>query len=168
MVSRWSVLLWVPAEVTWCNPFVDRGHLVVIRRKLQSNWVTVDCGKAFLLFSNGGSISLALLGHRVTTKDANVAQKGAIRYDYVEGSKLTECLYRFLLLSRKWYIFLRSSMRFQISSAIWKTSGQRETLSWNHDSPMLGSWSWVIYFRETHIKRGRTLQCHPPLTFKEL
>ena len=41
---------WALAELTRRRPFVDTGHLVVIRRKLRSNQVTVDCGKAFLLF----------------------------------------------------------------------------------------------------------------------
>ena len=37
-------------ELTQSRPFVDSGHLVVIRRKLPSDRVTVGCGKAFLLF----------------------------------------------------------------------------------------------------------------------
>ena len=44
------------AELTRRRPFVDTGRLVVIRRKLLSDRVTVDCGIAFLLFGNGGSI----------------------------------------------------------------------------------------------------------------
>ena len=38
------------AELTQRRPFVETGRLVVIRRKLPSDPVTVDCGKAFLLF----------------------------------------------------------------------------------------------------------------------
>ena len=38
------------------RPFVDTGRLVVICRKLPSDWVTVDCGITFLLFWNAGSI----------------------------------------------------------------------------------------------------------------
>ena len=41
---------WALAELTRCRPFVDTGRLVVIRRKLPSDRVTVDCDKAFLLF----------------------------------------------------------------------------------------------------------------------
>ena len=37
----------------------DTGRLVVIRRKLPSDGVTVDCDKAFLILWNGGSISAA-------------------------------------------------------------------------------------------------------------
>ena len=37
-------------ELTQRRPFVDKGRLVVIRRKLPSNRVTIDWGKAFLLF----------------------------------------------------------------------------------------------------------------------
>ena len=40
---------WALAELTRRRPFVDMGRLVVIRRKLQSDRVTVDCGQAFLL-----------------------------------------------------------------------------------------------------------------------
>ena len=40
---------WALAELTRRRPFVDTGRLVVIRRKLPSNQVTVDCGKGFLL-----------------------------------------------------------------------------------------------------------------------
>ena len=39
------------AELTPRWPFVDTGRLVIIRRKLPSDRVTVDCGKAFLLFT---------------------------------------------------------------------------------------------------------------------
>jgi len=34
------------AELTQRGPFVDTGRPDVIRRKLLSNWVTVDCGKS--------------------------------------------------------------------------------------------------------------------------
>ena len=40
---------WALAELTRSRPFVDTGRIVVIRRKLQSDRVTVDVGKAFLL-----------------------------------------------------------------------------------------------------------------------
>ena len=40
---------WALAERSQRRPFVDTGRLVVIRRKLPSNRVTVDCGQAFLL-----------------------------------------------------------------------------------------------------------------------
>ena len=41
---------WALAELTLRRPFVDTGRLVVIRRKLPHDQVTVDGGKAFLLF----------------------------------------------------------------------------------------------------------------------
>ena len=45
---------WALAELT--RRIFDTGHLVVIRRKLPSDRVTVDCVKTFLLFLNGGSM----------------------------------------------------------------------------------------------------------------
>ena len=45
---------WALTELTRRRPFVDTGRLVAIHRKLQSDRVTADCGKAFLLFLNGG------------------------------------------------------------------------------------------------------------------
>ena len=41
---------WALAELTRRRPFVDTGRLVVIRRKLTSDRVTIDYGEAFLLF----------------------------------------------------------------------------------------------------------------------
>ena len=49
---------WALAELTQRRPFVDTRCLVVIRRKLPSDRITVNCGEAFLLFLNGGSISV--------------------------------------------------------------------------------------------------------------
>ena len=40
---------WVLAELTRRRPFIDTGRLVVIRRKLPSDRVTVDGGEAILL-----------------------------------------------------------------------------------------------------------------------
>ena len=41
---------WALAELTRHRPFVDTGRLIVIRRKLPSDRVTLNLGKAFLLF----------------------------------------------------------------------------------------------------------------------
>ena len=38
------------ADMTRRRPFLDTRHLVVIRRKLWSDRVTVDCGEVFQLF----------------------------------------------------------------------------------------------------------------------
>ena len=56
-----SALPWALAELTRRRPFVDTRRLVAICRNLPSDRVTADCGKAFLLFWNGGSIFLSLL-----------------------------------------------------------------------------------------------------------
>ena len=47
----WTVAYrpWALEEPTQRRPLVDTGRLVVIRRKLPSDRVTVDFGKAFLL-----------------------------------------------------------------------------------------------------------------------
>ena len=51
--------LWpFPLNFLWLITFSR--HLVIIRRKLTSKRITVDCGKAFLLFWNGGSMSKGL------------------------------------------------------------------------------------------------------------
>ena len=41
---------WALAERIRRRPFVDTGRLIVIRRKLRTDRVTLDCGKVFLLF----------------------------------------------------------------------------------------------------------------------
>ena len=41
---------WALAELTRRRPFIDTVCLDVIRRKLLSDRVTVDCGETFLLF----------------------------------------------------------------------------------------------------------------------
>ena len=47
---------WALAELTRHRPFVDTGCLVIIGKKLPSDQVTVEFGKAFLILWNGGSI----------------------------------------------------------------------------------------------------------------
>ena len=47
---------WAVAELTRRRPFVGTGRLVIIRRKLPSDQVTVEFCKAFFLLWNGGSI----------------------------------------------------------------------------------------------------------------
>ena len=58
---------WPVAELTWCMPFVNTGRLVICR-KLLSDLVTVDCGEAYLLFWNGGSILNSFFDGRVDRK----------------------------------------------------------------------------------------------------
>ena len=55
---------WALAELTWGRPFVDTRHLVVICRKLRSNRVTVDYGKAFLFILKRRKYTAAVHGSK--------------------------------------------------------------------------------------------------------